>query len=168
MEDLISAGTVQSHLHLKRFHLLPIQHGNFSVLFVVRHSLYCRLSKQLEKSFDGSFHLDIKCQINIAVWTHKTMYVLYPQDFHIHLTTVKVEKERKEPVQPISTHASRTSTKCMLWDGVGVDEGPGERVLGWTVLSYGPYPCYVTDHLFDIGHAFQILQVSVSPFAKWK
>lgn len=33
-------------------------------------------------------------------------------------------------------------------------------------FSYGSYWACVTDHLDDIGQAFQFLQVSVSPYAK--
>lgn len=41
----------------------------------------------------------------MSTWAHKTVYLLYPYDCQSHLTTVKVWKERKKLVQPVSISA---------------------------------------------------------------
>lgn len=95
--------------------------------------------------FDWGFHLDIKRQINMSTWAHKTMYLLYPYGCHSYLTTVKVGKERKKLVQPVSISAGWVSARCTLWMALGVDEGPGERVLARDIqLWFIPRLCHIS------------------------
>lgn len=46
--------------------------------------------------FDWGCHLDIKRQINMSTWAHKTMYLLYPYDCHSHLTNSQDVEGKKE------------------------------------------------------------------------